>query len=157
MGKKKKRATKKIYLIRVIRELWDKLDIGATLRINKARAYCLEHFDLDFSFEQVRDAFWAFYGEVNRQNSGENNYAAEPDMAGNRLVGLTKIGNDTAGRAIRENHHRRVFQKDGRLLAAHKAYVDADIHKHILPRSVAAKIIEAAGLSPFIKSLPAHK
>lgn len=157
MRRRKTRATKRIYLIRVIRELWDRIDVGASLRINKVRAYCLEHFDLDFSFEQVRDAFWAFYCEVNRQNGGSNIYAAQPDSAGNRLVGLVKIGSDATCRAIRENHHRRTLEKDSQRLSAHKAYMDADIRKHILLRRVADKIIEAAGLSPYIKSLPPHQ
>jgi hypothetical protein len=157
LKRKKSRQSKKVYLIRVIRDIWDRLDAGANLRINKIRAHCLEHLDEDFSFERVRDALWAFYAEVNQKNSGLNFFAAEPDMMGSKFVGLKKIGNNVEGRAIREAHHRRVFEKDRQRLDTHRSYVDADIHKHLLTTGIAAKILSAAGLSPLIKELPAHR
>jgi hypothetical protein len=157
LKRKKSRQVKKVYLIRVIRDLWERLDAGATLRINKVRAHCLEHLDEDFSFEKVRDALWGLYAEVNKKNSGLNFFAAEPDMMGNKFVGLKKIGNDAEGRAVRESHHRRVFEKDRQRFDTHKSYVDADIHKHLLTSKTAAKILAAAGLSPLIKELPAHR
>jgi hypothetical protein len=156
VSKKKKRATKKIYLIRVIRELWDRMEVGATLRINKIRAHCLEHLDEDFSFEKVRDALWSFYAEVNQKNSGVNFFAAEPDMMGNKFVGLKKIGNDAEGRTIRANHHRRTFEKDRKRIDTHREYAEVDVQKHLLSTKAVTKILEAAGLSPLIKELPAH-
>ncbi len=83
--------------------------------------------------------------------------AAEPDMMGNKFVGLKKIGNDAEGRAIRENHHRRTFEKDRQRIDTHREYAEVDVHKRLLSARAVTKILEAAGLSPLIKELPAHE
>lgn len=157
MKRKKSRQSKRVYLIRVIRDLWDRIDSGATLRINKIRAHALDHLDEDFSFEKVRDALWSFYAEVNKKNSGLNFFAAEPDLMGNKFVGLKKIGNDPEGRAVRESHHRRVFEKDRKRIDTHREYMETDIHKRLLGKKTSMNILAAAGLSPLIKELPEHR
>lgn len=159
MKRKKSRQSKKVYLIRIIRELWDKLPAGGSLRINKIRAYCLEHLDEDFSFEKVRDALWGLYAEVNRQNSGVNLFSAVPEMQGPKFVGLLKIGreSDAQGKQTLADYRRITATKEGKRIETQRGYLEADIHKHLLTTGIASKILAAAGLSPLIKELPAHR
>lgn len=159
MKRKKSRQVKNLYLIRIIRELWDKLPTGSSLRINKIRAYCLGELEEDYSAPQVRHALWALHAEVNRQNSGVNIFSAIPEMDGRQFVGLIKIGreSDAEGKKALESYRRTATAKEGKRVETQRAYLAADIHKRLLASKTAANILIAAGLSPVIKELPAHR
>lgn len=157
LKRKKARKTKRIYLVREIREIWDRMSSGATLRVNKIRAHCLDSHDADFSFEQVRDSLWAFFSSVNKENGGGNFHSAIPETSGGRFVGLVKIGDDAEGRALLEDYRKRQLTKDGQRLATHKLYLDTDVAKGLLTRRISDRIVLAAGLSPLIKELPQHQ
>jgi hypothetical protein len=157
LNRKKKRLTKRIYLNREIQELWSRIEPTQSLSVNKTRAHCLGQHDADFSFSQVVNALWAFFGQINKSNGKDNITAAIPDRQDGRVSGFIKIGNDPKSRILLEEERKRMFFKDGKRLQTHKEYMDGDKEKGLMPERVFNEILKAAGLSPFIKSLPAYK
>ena len=156
MSKKKKRVTKRIYLIREIEELWKRLQVDVSLRINKIRAHCLEMHDADFTFAQVRDALWTFFARVNGSNGTGDLIRAVPEEREARLIGLIKIGDTPYSRQLLEDYRKRVAGKDRKRNAAHKKYVENDYSCRLLTKSQVHKILDLAGISPSLKELPEH-
>jgi hypothetical protein len=148
--RKKKRQTKRIYLLREVREIYDRLSGLGELRWNKIMAHCLDVHSESFSKPQVIDAQWVLYGEINRDE--EDRFSLSP----NGIPGVfTKVDKSPTGRAVIAAHRQGVAEKDAKRITTHRIYVEADVSKHLLPHATATRILELVGISPFTKELNA--
>ena len=148
MRTKKNRPSKRVYLIREISELWERLSPLAKLLINKVRAHCLECHDADFSADQVNHAFWAFHQTINRKNGGEYFFSSRAIVEDGRLIGLQKIDDSSDGRAILERGRKESIEKSAKRVQTQIDYLNMDVNKKIISGKSARRIIDSAIVDP---------
>lgn len=138
----KKIRSKKIYLIREIEELWKKTKIGRILKINKIRAYCLDHFDKEYSWEQVKHALYKFFGNRVNIYDGRCKYLAVPQHGENRkLIGILKLINDEEGKKIWEAYRDWRLNYRKKEFDAEIKYLEAGINKKFMNEKKADEMI----------------